>query len=420
MMSQIAVVDVETTGFNAYRNDRVIELAVLAIDMNGTVHREFTTLVNPERDIGPTRVHGLRAKDVVAAPRFADIAGTLVEIIEGCVALAAHNVRFDHSFLDAEFKRLGYIVPECPTLCTMRLAGGGNLSQCCTDYGISFDGEVHEALHDARAAAQLLTVLLKDAPRLGEEYKALPPISWPGPPKTFAIPLTREQVRRNQVETPSYLKRILERAQTAFPPETDDAAILAYTALLDRALEDRHLDETEGEALADLAMRWGLTREMIESAHWNYLMRLAAAALADGVVTETERRDLDQVASLIGMDSGRLNRALEVAALKMKEMSVSPGLESDLLAIEHLQGKVVCFTGECQCREEGMPITRERAEELAIRSGLFVKDYVTKKLDFLVVADPYTQSGKAKKARQYGIRIVHEPEFWSALNIHVE
>lgn len=47
-------------------------------------------------------------------------------------------------------------------------------------------------------------------------------------------------------------------------------------------------------------------------------------------------------------------------------------------------------------------------------------DSVTKKLDILVVADPQTQSTKAKKARQYGLRIVHEPEFWRMLGIATE
>ena len=44
---------------------------------------------------------------------------------------------------------------------------------------------------------------------------------------------------------------------------------------------------------------------------------------------------------------------------------------------------------------------------------------MTKKLDLLVVADPLTQSGKAKKARQYGIRIMHKPVFWRALGLEV-
>jgi DNA polymerase-3 subunit epsilon len=45
---------------------------------------------------------------------------------------------------------------------------------------------------------------------------------------------------------------------------------------------------------------------------------------------------------------------------------------------------------------------------------------VTKKLDILVVADPHTQSGKARKARQYGTRIVHEPVFWQMLGVTVK
>jgi DNA polymerase-3 subunit epsilon len=45
---------------------------------------------------------------------------------------------------------------------------------------------------------------------------------------------------------------------------------------------------------------------------------------------------------------------------------------------------------------------------------------VTKKLDLLVIADPHTQSGKAKKARQYGVRIMHEPVFWKAIGVSVE
>jgi DNA polymerase-3 subunit epsilon len=60
------------------------------------------------------------------------------------------------------------------------------------------------------------------------------------------------------------------------------------------------------------------------------------------------------------------------------------------------------------------------AEQLAVKKGLRVLPSVTKKLDLLVVADPNTQSGKAKKARQYGIRIVHEPVFWRALGVPID
>jgi DNA polymerase-3 subunit epsilon len=68
----------------------------------------------------------------------------------------------------------------------------------------------------------------------------------------------------------------------------------------------------------------------------------------------------------------------------------------------------------------GQIISREIAEQFAAKKGLRVMTSVTKKLDLLVVADPNTQSGKAKKARQYGTRIVHEPVFWRSLGISVE
>lgn len=123
-MTCIAVIDVETTGLNPYGHDRIVELAALVISLDGTVIREFVTLLNPERDIGPTRIHGLSTQDIIAAPRFGEIAGELLEALDGCVALAGHNIRFDHSFLTVESERLGYLFPDGPTLCTMRLARG--------------------------------------------------------------------------------------------------------------------------------------------------------------------------------------------------------------------------------------------------------------------------------------------------------
>lgn len=59
------------------------------------------------------------------------------------------------------------------------------------------------------------------------------------------------------------------------------------------------------------------------------------------------------------------------------------------------------------------------AAELATRAGLEVVESVTKKLGVLVVADPQSQSGKARKARQYGIRILHEPVFWKLIEVDV-
>jgi len=44
----------------------------------------------------------------------------------------------------------------------------------------------------------------------------------------------------------------------------------------------------------------------------------------------------------------------------------------------------------------------------------------TRKLDLLVLADPDTQFGKAKKARSYGTRLMGEVVFWAALGVSVD
>jgi DNA polymerase-3 subunit epsilon len=388
--------------------------------LDGEVTREFVTLLNPERDIGPTSIHGLQATDVSAAPRFVDVAGVLLETLDGCVALAGHNIRFDHSFLSVEFARLGQIFPNGPTVCTMRLAGGGSLSSCCEDYGISFAGDKHTALHDARATAQLLATLLRDTPREASKLTQLTPITWPRITKCPVRLLTRDESRKSQAKPPTYLQKLFAKAENDLVPVTDDSAILAYTALLDRVLLDRYVDDTETQSLLDVATRWGVPGNRIREAHRQYLKHLARAALADGIITEVERRDLCQVASILGIHGGELEEILEMASRGMSRGPTEEQPPPEPLSREQLAGKRVCFTGECQCRFSGQMITRETATELAMNQGVIVVETVTKNLDLLVVADPQTQSGKAKKARKYGIRIMHEVVFWKTLGVHVD
>ncbi len=418
-MPLLAVIDAETTGLYPYRYDRVVEIAAVVMSPDGRILREFASLINPERDIGPTSIHGLGASDIVAAPRFADIAGALLETVEGCVALAGHNIRFDRSFLAVEFSRIGHVFPDGPLLCTLELAGGGSLSSCCGDYGIPYSGGAHAALHDARVTAQLLAALLEDAPHKARDVSQMSPIAWPCIPKSSVSPLTRDAARLRKSEPPTYLQKLLARVQNAFPPDTDESDEIAYTALIDRALEDRQVDESEGEALYEMAVRWGIDGDRAREIHRRYLDHLAAAALADGTVTSAERRDLSLVANLLGVKQRHLDQMLEGASQKLSELAL-PQHTSDLEVDRgRLISKRVCFTGESQCRHQGMAITREMAAELAVRYGLTVVDSVTRKLDLLIVSDPNTQSGKAKKARQYGIRIMHEIVFWKELGIEV-
>ena len=162
----LAVIDVETTGFSAYRFDRIVEIAIVVLDHLGSTKLEFSTLVNPERDVGPTSVHGLRASDLIQAPKFGEIMPILLASLEGTTVLIGHNLRFDVSFLEAEFGRLGVSFPECQQICTMHLAGGGSLPKACSQLGIEFKGVAHSAMADARATARLFNLLAGDAATL--------------------------------------------------------------------------------------------------------------------------------------------------------------------------------------------------------------------------------------------------------------
>lgn len=416
-MALVAVVDVETTGIHP-RSDRVVEFAAVVVDHSGIPVREFSTLINPDRDAGPVHIHGLSASDLAGAPTFSDALGSIVEALSGSCAVAGHNVQFDMMFLAAEFSRAGHSLPDVPRFCTMRMAGGGALSQCCDRFGISFAGPKHSALGDARATSDLLRTLMREASSLPAQVASLPPVTWPSAMPAARSLLTREQVVSDRAAPPTYLQRLLERAER-FPSAYNIAeGVLEYDDVLTRAIIDRHVDDREELALLEVAELWKLGRDQIVEIH-RYRMRcLIRAALQDGVISASEQRDLSLAGRLLGFDEEVL------AALQLEEQRNMVAAKRTGDRTERVQtefaGRTVCFTGESQCTIDGELIARERARALAGACGVTVIDSVTKKLDFLIVSDPLSQSGKAKKARERGIPLVHELVFWKAIGVSLD
>ncbi len=423
-----AVVDVETTGFSPRLHDRVVEVAVLRLGPDATVEDHYATLVNPGRDIGATSVHGLCAADVCEAPTFAEVAGDVAVGVDGAV-LVGHNLRFDVGFLAAEYRRAGIAFPPMPGLCTLRLAhllapglASRKLAQCCAQAGITLDG-AHTALGDAQATAQLLVAYLAAGRARGLETFAdlgcqplTPPTAGWCPVAPSARWLQRAQAARARQEQTTYLARLIDRLDTV---GVAGAEVAAYLELLDRALEDRRITEREADALLATARDWGLSRDQIVTAHRGYLHALVVAARADGVVSSTERRDLAGVCALLGISPTVLE-----ALLADPDPTLAAGRGAGLSATRTtgngLAGQTVCFTGSLAGRLGGEPITRDRAEQLAAAAGLIVAPRVTKGLDLLVVADPHSLSSKARKAREYGIRIMAEAVFWQAIGVAAE
>ena len=175
-------------------------------------------------------------------------------------------------------------------------------------------------------------------------------------------------------------------------------------AVLDRALEDRRISKDEAAALRDTAIEAGLSSNDVKAANETYLRSLISVALHDHVVTESERRDIDEVAHLLSLKA-------ELPDLLGKP-STEEGHHPTGRAEAELQGRTVYFTGAMNASIDGERATRERATEIALKHGMLVVKGVTKKLDYLVMADPDSLSGKAQKARKYGTRILAESVFW--------
>ena len=154
-----AVVDCETTGLK--NADRIVEVAVVVLDGDSLeVIDELDTLVNPQRDVGPTGLHGVTASMVSAAPTMAEVAPLLAQRLHGAV-LVAHNLNFDRRMLANDLAVAGAEFHPGEGVCTLQLSGQ-RLGAAAETYGIPLE-RAHRALADARATATLFRHLVDEA-----------------------------------------------------------------------------------------------------------------------------------------------------------------------------------------------------------------------------------------------------------------
>jgi DNA polymerase-3 subunit epsilon len=420
------VVDVETTGLFPNNTDRIVEFAAIQMLGNGEILNSYVTLVNPNRDLGATHIHGITAREVKGAPSFKDIAGDVLAFLAGDV-FVAHNVSFDYRFLEAEFARLGCTLPKPPLLCTMRLSKmvdqnvpGRTLGACCAYFGVPHESS-HSAYHDAFAAAKLLEKeLLRTKSDMGATLYDIGISDLPKGRKHWpkfavtGISYTRSDAAGNIAKEIPYVTRLVSRlpSKTGIQSELDD-----YLALLDRVLEDRRIEPHEVENLFNLALDLGMSRDQAQEAHHEYMRDLIRLALADGIITELEQQDLEEVASLLCLSK----RKLEELVCELKNVdgiSIDPCFTPSTSG--EIAGKSVCFTGQMLCKVNGEKVSRSMAQKIAEENGMIVKKGVTMDLDILVMADPESMSGKAKKARKYGSRIIAETVFWRMVGVEFE
>ncbi|HJU08926.1 MAG TPA: DNA polymerase III subunit epsilon [Rhodanobacteraceae bacterium] len=165
-MRQI-VLDTETTGLEAGRGHRVIEIGCLELVERRPTGRTFHRYLNPERtsEAGALAVHGITDDFLADKPRFAEIVEEWLEFIHGA-ELLIHNAAFDVSFLDAELvlcgAQHGRVADHARIVDTLSLArekypGQKNtLDALCKRLGVDCSHrELHGALLDARLLADV-------------------------------------------------------------------------------------------------------------------------------------------------------------------------------------------------------------------------------------------------------------------------
>jgi DNA polymerase-3 subunit epsilon len=172
----LAFVDVETTGLSPTLN-RVAEIGVVTVHGDQIVR--WTTLVKTPSRRESTFPHRSATADLDAAPFFADIATELAQRLSGRL-LVAHNARFDHAFLRAEFDRVGIaFTPEvlCSVMLSRRLYpdfAHHDLDSLAASHGLRVEAR-HRALPDADLVWQLWQVILREHSEeaIGKTIKSL-------------------------------------------------------------------------------------------------------------------------------------------------------------------------------------------------------------------------------------------------------
>ncbi len=378
--------DVETTGFG--KNDRIAEIGFVAFK-EGKILEEWSTLINPLRDIGKTNIHGITPSMVSAAPLFVDIVNDIFRMINGRV-IVAHQLSFDARMLLQEFDRSNVEGDLGKGFCTMiasrrLLAGtGDSLFSTCGELRVE-SIKAHSAIGDARMTMQIFQHLMEDEqavhPASVEYQKSLNP--------------ARVLVRQAYVMEPDDALDRIRAFTQKIPFPTSDEKFVAYLLLLNMAMQDLVISKSEQMELDHWASGLGLTKVEVADLHRGYLESFIQAALRDGVITIQEREMIELV-----------SKALNLPVL-IPDVPQPIQANEDNLSV----GKRVCFTGEAS-GYSGSAISRGDLEALAAKVGLYpVRDVTKKGCDFLVAADTNTMSGKAKRAKDWGIPVISVEKF---------
>lgn len=340
---------------------RPVEIAVAFED--GT---SISTLINPQRDLASAReAYGISVDDVLLAPTLAEAWTVLGPVLEGATPV---GVATDHALglIDFEFKRLGQVT-QLPMGIDVRAQ--------------DLHGDERQGMLAGSALHRARTALAAHA-RLDVRD---------GGASAFEAHET----------TDAGSAYLLTRDPEVAPPSSVHLPVLS--ALLDIS---REMSAALLTGMSAVEVRASI-RPVADGSHDAGLRTLAAERLKIVASRST------------GVPAALIDRFHEVGVLLgiettgLLDVFTSPAHAIDDVLVA---GARVCFTGEARS-PSGRMLDREEMDALAAACGLVPVKTVTKtKCEALVVAEVGTQSGKARKAVDYGKPVFSVEEFfaWSA------
>jgi DNA polymerase III subunit epsilon len=164
------VLDTETTGLDARRGDRLIEIGCIELFNRNPTGVEFHAFVSPEdRPVHPDaeRIHGITTAFLRDKPLFSAVAPGFMEFI-GTSTLVIHNANFDVGFINMELERIGLapvtmdrVVDTLALARRKHPAGPNTLDALCKRYSVDNTKRLkHGAIVDSLLLAQVYVELL--------------------------------------------------------------------------------------------------------------------------------------------------------------------------------------------------------------------------------------------------------------------
>lgn len=348
---------------NSDRSRRFCAIGLLTVGNEGRMSRPrpvelavafddgtaVSTLINPQRDLADARqAYRIGVADVLLAPTLREAWAVIAPMLAGCTPVGA-KVDETLGLIDFELKRLGQ-VNRMPLGIELR---GTN-------------GTGHTALQRARSALD----------NLG------------------AVDLATGSSPFEEPDETDVLSGILvSRDRDVATPTAEHLPALSALLRISRSLGSILL----GTAAADEVLLAGETS-------WEHAARRSAADQL--LLAEVRTRLPGEVLARLRDALGALG-AGELAG----GLAQTPPMASNIDAIL-VPGARICFTGTA-VDGQGRVVDRDEMERLAVLAGLAPVRSVTKtRCEVLVIAEAGTQSGKARKAQEYGKPVFTVDEFF--------